>query len=46
MEDSVCGVIPVSGVKINKMAVGGAPRLRVNEFDLLVIFFTSSCIIK
>ena len=31
IEDSLCGVITVPVVKINKMADSGAPRLRVNE---------------
>ena len=46
IEDSLCGVITVPVVKINKMADSGAPRLRVNEVGFLVIFFSSSCIIK
>ena len=46
IEDSVCGVITVPVVKINKMGDSGAPRLRVNEVVFLVIFFSSSCIIK
>ena len=46
IEDSVCGVITVPVVKINKMADSGAPRLRVNGVGFLVIFFSSSCIIK
>ena len=31
IKDSVCGVITIPVVKINKMANSGAPRLRVNE---------------
>ena len=37
MEDSVCRVITIPVVKINKMADNGAPRLRVNEV-VFVIF--------
>ena len=35
IEDSVCGVISVPVVKINKMADGGAPRLGANEVGFL-----------
>ena len=31
IEFSICGVITVSVVKINKATNSGAPRLRVNE---------------
>ena len=46
IEDSVCGVITVPVVKINKMADSGAPRLRVNMIGFLLIFYSSCCIIK
>ena len=37
IEDFVSGVITVPVVQINKMADGGAPRLRVNK--VVVVFF-------
>ena len=46
IEDSVRGVNTVPVVKTNKMADSGFPRLRANEVGFLVIFFSSSCIIK
>ena len=46
IEDSVCGVITIPVVKINKMADSRAPGLRVNKVGFLVLFLSSSCIIK